>query len=146
MASALQKLSGSIRLMSASAAQASALARCLTLFFPINPFYSRLFPDKSINEVHDLAITVLPDDFSASLSISSFWGCTVTFYLSLCQINVIEGVKPELSNVKLRNNTSNLQAVSTQIAASPKWVRFNLMTRICRERHLICHCTNASSF
>jgi DNA-3-methyladenine glycosylase II len=33
------------------AALASALARCLTLFFPINSFYSGLFPDRSIKQI-----------------------------------------------------------------------------------------------
>ena len=34
--------------------------------------------------------------------------CTVTFYLSLCQINVIEGMKLELSGVQPRSSTGNL--------------------------------------
>ena len=52
--------------MSLIAALASALARCLTLFFPVNPFYSRLFPDKPIEGVlksgwHGLVIEIMED-------------------------------------------------------------------------------------
>ncbi|WP_298920487.1 hypothetical protein [uncultured Nostoc sp.] len=56
--------------------------------------------------------------------------CTVTLYLSLCQLSVIKGVKAGISRVQTRISTENLQAVSTQIVASLKGVKPSLMTRI----------------